>query len=647
MNMPLAKRLLSAFLISILIFLLIAFGTLDSLDQAFSDRFYQHAGAGSRDILVIGMDQASLDTLGPMPWPRNYMAEAVTFLNNADPDARPAVIGIDVLYSGENPDNPAADLQLAKAAAQYGNVVVASAAVFDTAFVEENGIFAAAPRTVTGWDSPFPALEQSADTGHINAMADSDGVFRHSLLYVDKPDGSRVFSFARVIYEKWCAFVGEEPSPLPKTSKNGFWYLPFSTAGGEYCDGISFLDLLDGEVDSSFYRDKIILIGPYASGMQDAYPTSLDRASLMHGIDIQANTVEAFQKAFYPHELSHGLQLSVLFLILFILAFLFWKQPLHKVAVIWACSCLGWVLLCFLLYRLGFILHILWVPVGISVLFLASVLLNYLRARNEKIRVAAELDVARKIQYTMLPAQHPPFPDHKEFSLYASMTPAKKVGGDFFDYFLIDENHLGLAIGDVAGKGVPASLFMTVSSVLLRDHALQLSSPAEVLRSVNNMICMRNEENMFVTVWFGILDLRTGELTAANAGHEYPILKDPDGQFHIFKDRHGMPIGAMEGVRYREYSLSLSPGTVLLVYTDGLPEATNTREEQFGLDRAIALLNKADTTDPDTIIHLLHDSVMAFTGSAPQFDDLTMLSLVWHGHEDAVSPVSDPEISSD
>ena len=218
MNMPLAKRLLSAFLISILIFLLIAFGTLDSLDQAFSDRFYQHAGAGSRDILVIGMDQASLDTLGPMPWPRNYMAEAVTFLNNADPDARPAVIGIDVLYSGENPDNPAADLQLAKAAAQYGNVVVASAAAFDTAFVEENGIFAAAPRTVTGWDSPFPALEQSADTGHINAMADSDGVFRHSLFYVDKPDGSRVFSFARVIYEKWCAFVGEEPSPLPKTS---------------------------------------------------------------------------------------------------------------------------------------------------------------------------------------------------------------------------------------------------------------------------------------------------------------------------------------------------------------------------------------------------------------------------------------------
>ena len=630
---PVWLRLSAVFLSAAVITAVVGFGILDAFDQPLSDSFYQKSGAAGREIVVIGIDQASLDVLGPMPWPRNYMAEAISCLNNADPDAKPAVIGIDILYSGESAD-PVADQQLAAAAAQFGNVVVASAAVYGTEIDGLSGDnYSVRDRAVLGWDAPYDALAQAADTGHINAMADSDGVFRHALLYADRPDGERVFSFARVVYEHWCTVMGETPSPLPKTSAFGFYYLPFSASEGEYCDGISFLDLLDGTVDPIFYKDKIVLIGPYASGMQDAYPTSLNHASPMQGIDIQANTIEAFRKGFYPREANRIGELSLLFFICILFAVLFWKRDLRKNTVTWLAACLAWFAICALCYRLGIILRLLWVPSGISVLFLTSVILNYVRIRKEKLRISAELDIAGRIQNDMLPDQFPPFPDRKEFSLFASMTPAKEVGGDFFDFFLIDDSHLGLVIGDVSGKGVPASLFMTVSMVLIRDHAMQTSSPAKALRAVNDIICSRNEENMFVTVWLGILDLKTGELTASNAGHEYPILKEPDGSFHVFKDRHGMPIGAFDAAVYRDYSLSLAPETALLVYTDGVPEAINRKNEQFGLDRALDTLNSMPSLNPELMIEAVHKAVDSFAGNVPQFDDLTMLSLVWHGSE--------------
>ena len=253
--------------------------------------------------------------------------------------------------------------------------------------------------------------------------------------------------------------------------------------------------------------------------------------------------------------------------------------------------------------------------------------------RDEKRRISAELDVAAGIQKDMLPDQFPPFPEHREFSLHASMTPARIVGGDLFDFFQIDEEHIGLVIGDVSGKGVPASLLMTVAMVLIRDHTLQKPSPAEVLREVNNIICSRNDESMFVTVWLGVLDLATGKITAANAGHEYPILRLPGEAFQLFKDRHGLPIGAMEGVRYREYELNLTPGATLFVYTDGLPEAINSAEEQFGAERAVEVLNAAGTADPVELIRIVHEAIDRFAGAEPQFDDLTMLSLTWHGKE--------------
>ena len=249
----------------------------------------------------------------------------------------------------------------------------------------------------------------------------------------------------------------------------------------------------------------------------------------------------------------------------------------------------------------------------------------------EKERMNVELGLANRIQTDILPNIFPPFPDRTEMDIFASMDPAKEVGGDFYDFFLIDEDHLGLVMADVSGKGVPAALFMMASKILVKSGAMSGRSPHEVLETVNAQICGNNREEMFVTVWLGVLDLKTGVLTASNAGHEYPILKQPDGDYEIVRDKHGLVIGGMEGVRYRDYELQLQPGAKLFLYTDGLPEATDEKGELFGMERTAAVLNRFCDEPPQALLGRVHEAVDAFVGNAPQFDDLTMLCLHYIG----------------
>ena len=249
----------------------------------------------------------------------------------------------------------------------------------------------------------------------------------------------------------------------------------------------------------------------------------------------------------------------------------------------------------------------------------------------EKKRIGTELALAQRIQADMLPNIFPPFPERKDFDIYASMDPAKEVGGDFYDFFLIDETHLGLVMADVSGKGVPAALFMMVSKILVQNYAMTGRSPAQVLSTVNEQICANNREEMFVTVWFGILDTETGKITAANAGHEYPVLMQADGKFEMLKDKHGLVIGAMDGVRYKEYELTLHKGAKLFLYTDGVPEATNAQNELFGKDRLLATLNADSTASPENVLRHVREAVDSFVQEAEQFDDLTMLCLEFKG----------------
>ncbi|MBR2207624.1 MAG: SpoIIE family protein phosphatase, partial [Synergistaceae bacterium] len=251
----------------------------------------------------------------------------------------------------------------------------------------------------------------------------------------------------------------------------------------------------------------------------------------------------------------------------------------------------------------------------------------------EKERIGAELNVATKIQADMLPRIFPPYPDRKEFDIYATMTPAKEVGGDFYDFFLINHNHLGLVMADVSGKGVPAALFMVIAKTLIKNRAMMGGSPAEILHDVNNQLCEGNDAELFVTVWLGILEISTGKIVSSNAGHEYPALKRADGKFELLKSKHSPAVATMEDIKFREIEFSLNSGDILYIYTDGVAEATNSAEELYGTDRMIDALNKNADAPIEEILADVKKDVDDFTGDAPQFDDITMLGIKYYGQE--------------
>ena len=246
---------------------------------------------------------------------------------------------------------------------------------------------------------------------------------------------------------------------------------------------------------------------------------------------------------------------------------------------------------------------------------------------KEKERIGTELELAHKIQANMLPSLFPAFPDRPEFDIYASMDPAKEVGGDFYDFFLIDDDHLGMVMADVSGKGVPAALFMMMSKILIHNFAMMKNSPAKVLELTNSTICQNNDEEMFVTVWFGILEISTGMITAANAGHEFPVIRKADGNFELFMDKHGFVVGGMDGMKYKEYQIKLEKGGSIFLYTDGVPESTNAQNELFGTDRLLEAMNKNKDSTPKDLVKNIRASIDEFVGEADQFDDLTMLVL--------------------
>ena len=249
----------------------------------------------------------------------------------------------------------------------------------------------------------------------------------------------------------------------------------------------------------------------------------------------------------------------------------------------------------------------------------------------EKHRIESELDMAKRIQLSMMPSVFPPYPDRNEFEIYASVEPAREVGGDFYDFFLIDKDHLCMVMADVSGKGVPAALFMMGSKIVIKNSAMLMNSPAKILTRANESICENNEQDMFLTVWLGILELSTGKLVAANAGHEYPALMRVGEKFEIIKSKHGFVIGGFEDAIYMDYELQLEPGDKLFLYTDGLPEATNCDNEMLGIDGMLDALNENCESHPEVILNGVKNAVDGFVKEAEQFDDLTMMCIEYKG----------------
>ena len=253
------------------------------------------------------------------------------------------------------------------------------------------------------------------------------------------------------------------------------------------------------------------------------------------------------------------------------------------------------------------------------------------QAAKDSERINTELNLAKKIQDDMLPSTFPAFPNRKDFDIFASMTPAKEVGGDFYDFYMVDDDHLAITIADVSGKGVPAALFMMAAKIFLNSEVVRNPSPGRALMNVNNQIFKNNTQDMFVTVWLGIVELSTGKLTAANAGHEYPMIMHAGKKFEMFRDKHGFVVGGMEDMVYKEYCMYLEPGAKLFIYTDGVAEAANGKNELFGLDRTLETLNKHRDESPEKVLKGINKALSEFTGNEPQFDDITMLCFSYDG----------------
>lgn len=245
----------------------------------------------------------------------------------------------------------------------------------------------------------------------------------------------------------------------------------------------------------------------------------------------------------------------------------------------------------------------------------------------EKQRIGAELDIATRIQASMLPTIFPAFPERDEFDIYATMNPAKEVGGDFYDFFMIDDDNLAIVVADVSGKGVPAALFMVIGKTLIKDHTEPGKDLGEVFSEINDLLCESNSEDLFITAFEAVLNLKTGELRYVNAGHEMPFICKKNQDFKPYKIKAGFVLAGMEGMRYKAGSMILEPGDKLFQYTDGVTEATDSDSKLFGMERLEASLNKIKNGTPKDILESVKNDIDDFVNVALQFDDITMLCL--------------------
>lgn len=360
-----------------------AAGVLDRMDRTLADSMYQRRQGTDERIVIVGIDEKALETLGPFQtWKRDVIAEVLEYLNQSE-ETRPAVIGVDVLFAGET--EPDQDRRLAEAAALGGNVVTAVAAQFGSRVeAGQQGNLYMDDFAVLSLDLPYPALREKTLQGHINAMYDEDGIMRHSLLEIEGPDGSRYPLFARTIagmYRKW---EGKDDIKDPPVNGRGFWYLNYSGKPGDYSESISVADLLSGEVPAEYFAGRIVLIGPYAAGLADSYTTAADHARSMYGVEIQANAIHALLEEDYKTEVRDGPQLVVLFVILFLSAVWFQRKKILLSGSVWLLAVGGYLVLCKAAYERGLVLRVLFIPLGLTVFYIIFVAVNYMQAALEK-----------------------------------------------------------------------------------------------------------------------------------------------------------------------------------------------------------------------------------------------------------------------
>ncbi len=376
------RRIIFSLTGAVVIATALSFDIFNSIANRVSDEIYQTHKTPNSEIVIIGMDEKAQDTYGAMPWPRDIMAAAITALTQ-DEEYKPAVIGIDTLYTNEGSQE--SDAKLLEAIENAGNVITSTNITFGNKLVTlDDGTFYMSDYAVLLVEEPFSDLEKITRSGHINAMLDTDGILRHVLGGVELPDGSVYPSFNQVIYDEYLKFLGEEEINIPRTDSKGRWYLSFSSYPGSYNDGYSIVDLVEGNLSKELFKDKIVLIGPYALGMHDEYLTAIDHASKMFGVEYQANAIAAMINDDLKIEILTEARDFAIFIISFMILFYFHEKRIVKLTISWLVISILWVAICLGLWNLGYVVQIFYVLVALMICYVIAVGFNYLKSSIEK-----------------------------------------------------------------------------------------------------------------------------------------------------------------------------------------------------------------------------------------------------------------------
>ena len=497
------------------------FGALDWIDNRISDSLFQKKEASSGEIVVIGIDEEALQEYGPFQnWDRTIMASALEALN-ADPQNKPAVVAVDTLYSGNT--ETAADERLAKAAKDLGCVVMGASGAFETKTeINEDGSYTVNPYYMSNYEESYDALKEVTKTGHINAMYDTDGILRHAILYVEKEDGERIYSMAETVAELYAQEQSRELT-LPETNAYGHYYVAYTSNPGDFYDGVSIKDLIDGEVPSDYFAGKIVFIGPYAAGLQDNVVTPIARGKNMYGVEYQANVVQQFLDENYKHEAQDSWQYLILFLACFVSLLCFQKMKLVVSTLVTAVGIGLAIGISVLIYEKGVVVHPFWIPMGIIIVYVVTVVYNYLKSRAEK----------RAVTQTF-----------ERYVDTAIVNELLKEGKDALD---------------LSGKSCEiAVLFVDIRGFTTMSEGMSPETVVAILNEYLTMTseCVRNNK--------GTLDKFVGDCTMAFWGaplemedpiyHALLCAKDIiDGAAELsksFMERYGVPLNVGVGVNY-------------------------------------------------------------------------------------------------
>ncbi len=378
-------RIIFAFIGALIITLGLSLDVIEPTANKLSDAMYLTHQSPNSEIIIIGMDEKALSSYGQMPWSRDIMAKAIAQLNK-DSSTKPAVIGIDTLYTIES--TPEFDEQLVEAVKNGGNVVTASNITFGSELITlDDGTFYMDNNAVLLVEEPFDALKNVSTTGHLNAMLDTDGILRHAIWDITLPDGTTYPSFNQTIYKQYMQHLGLTPIASPPLDANNNWYVPFTSYPSSYYDGYSIADLVSGNLDADLFKDKIVLIGPYALGMSDEYITAIDHARKMFGVEYQANAIAALISGSLKTEILMLPQQFLLFILSFLALFFFYKKTILKLTITWVIASVAWVLTCLFLWQIGYVLHIFYVLTALSIAYITAVAYNYLNSTVEKSRI--------------------------------------------------------------------------------------------------------------------------------------------------------------------------------------------------------------------------------------------------------------------